>query len=1069
MRNINELIGIINGISDDGIIDEKETDLLRSWVAQNRNLVYASEQAALIARVEAALEDGIIDDDERTELLNQANAFVLIADTDLRCLYELLHFFDDILCNEWLDKRQHDRLAECVNDNRDILRSQKEGTKLVYLLDKVLENSIVSEEDFAEIRLLLSECIELGKFEAKLAQLARLVREKKNIGIELIEILDNTDAIAEINRRAEDWLKKGLQSYSGTVLHKDLVYVSLVLIAMLKYDGNYYNYVRETYTNLYNGYYSEQKIEGTIRSIIKGCIKPGDDISYGSRVINIALSDSIVPVHYLPAFFEFIYDIYKLNFDYDLPENLYDEFSFIYDGLKSLMTSDDDVVTISVTKKSYKLIRSTKRLITNDQLDSIIKLSIIVSKLIDKKVWDKENPIFNPYLKEGYLGWLKTLREDVRSGRKEHSIGELRSKWEPEFVLSDRSVYIVPPIHKVKALYNPYDIHAIVTCNGKVVAEERTPYVSEIIGGYKVKVNRIRLNAPLNRVRYQLMAGSECIYDSKDKLFRECIAFTPEGTEISNNTDYSGGVVLCHRQGALDCSAFFTSAEYCLSMHKVRVGNSILVGNTLLNFSAFTKPGVFGTTYQNAYIKKRDTDELIDLYKEIQCLYFESNSKTANFEISINEKPYRLTEFGFDRTETERGNKYVVNLNLMKSAVYSIRVWQLESGRKQQIFERTIAVDSSLTWDAVMMSDTVYLVSLESDLARGSVYEEMDITEFGEDFISFTIDDDVYYFILPFSFDVFRISNGKWMPYSNSIWIGDVNSESYIELIGTTITTTEIRGNNGACIDAEIPVKRLGNIERIPIGFLLTHKAEFDYVVLAFAQMDKPTKAIFCYNKCIFDESGTEISFSAQDGELTVTPKYFGKGNIYYTIQSQSGELVYKSGFVKFGESDSTYNIHSFEHYRIQFYEKEKGLSLKKENPLAVYDRVFYSIDEFVGRSFKIDEVYFDQSIQGELVRKSWRFNRVYLFFTRKVDEGLFEGELYTRTKQGSYMLNRINPVEIEICGDIIDEKLEISITKDGDGLLLDFEHSGIKNTLDDLKATDIFSYIIDANGVETA
>ena len=50
----------------------------------------------------------------------------------------------------------------------------------------------------------------------------------------------------------------------------------------------------------------------------------------------------------------------------------------------------------------------------------------------------------------------------------------------------------------------------------------------------------------------------------------------------------------------------------------------------------------------------------------------------------------------------------------------------------------------------------------------------------------------------------------------------------------------------------------------------------------------------------------------------------------------------------------------------------------------------------------------------------------------------------------------------------MVNDELELSITKDGDGLLLDFEHHGIMNTMVDNRAVDIFSYIIDANGEET-
>ena len=57
MRNINELIGIINGISYDGIINKLEVARLSSWVKKNRNLSYEHKQAHLISLVEQVLED----------------------------------------------------------------------------------------------------------------------------------------------------------------------------------------------------------------------------------------------------------------------------------------------------------------------------------------------------------------------------------------------------------------------------------------------------------------------------------------------------------------------------------------------------------------------------------------------------------------------------------------------------------------------------------------------------------------------------------------------------------------------------------------------------------------------------------------------------------------------------------------------------------------------------------------------------------------------------------------------------------------------------------------------------
>ena len=64
MRNINELIGIIKGISDDGVIDEREVTLLRTWVAQNRNLAFEPNQVKLLDLVDKVAADNKISSKE---------------------------------------------------------------------------------------------------------------------------------------------------------------------------------------------------------------------------------------------------------------------------------------------------------------------------------------------------------------------------------------------------------------------------------------------------------------------------------------------------------------------------------------------------------------------------------------------------------------------------------------------------------------------------------------------------------------------------------------------------------------------------------------------------------------------------------------------------------------------------------------------------------------------------------------------------------------------------------------------------------------------------------------------
>ena len=64
MHKINEVLGRIEGIDFDGVINDMEVARLRSLTEKNRNLIYDSRQAKIIALIDRILEDNIITDDE---------------------------------------------------------------------------------------------------------------------------------------------------------------------------------------------------------------------------------------------------------------------------------------------------------------------------------------------------------------------------------------------------------------------------------------------------------------------------------------------------------------------------------------------------------------------------------------------------------------------------------------------------------------------------------------------------------------------------------------------------------------------------------------------------------------------------------------------------------------------------------------------------------------------------------------------------------------------------------------------------------------------------------------------
>lgn len=67
-KQTHELIGLARGMLADGVINDGEIDFLHRWLVANDEVKANPMVAILLSRLEVALEDGVITEDERTEL-----------------------------------------------------------------------------------------------------------------------------------------------------------------------------------------------------------------------------------------------------------------------------------------------------------------------------------------------------------------------------------------------------------------------------------------------------------------------------------------------------------------------------------------------------------------------------------------------------------------------------------------------------------------------------------------------------------------------------------------------------------------------------------------------------------------------------------------------------------------------------------------------------------------------------------------------------------------------------------------------------------------------------------------
>lgn len=1060
MRNINELIGIIKGINFDGVINDKEVVRLQSWVDRNRNIAYEQKQVELIKIVDAVLEDNIIDENEKEQLIKSAESFLDDTDEYSGRIYELNGIIEGIICDGEVNEAEVHNLNSWMEEYGDLIHENKQAQELHLIIDDILEDGVVTEEEQVQLLELLNTWINSAQFESKLEYLCRLVKERKNIGVDLIDILNNESAMAEIHRRAERQLIISLNSTNGLCPNPEIIVVSLVLIAMLEYNGNYYSSVRLTYKTVYYRY-SEQKVEGLIRSIL-GRYKKQKDSGTRSRIINVALENAIVPKNFLAAFFEFMFDIYKLNFEYDLPEDPYDDFAFVYDGLRTSMLSEGDDISINVTQKTYKLIASTKKLIVKeDGLDAVIKLSILIAKLIEKRFWNKEIKIFNPYLKAGFEGWEKQLKDLAPNNHsKKKYPKEFRSRWEPKYLLRDNCIFIVPPTHRIKAQYDYRKVAIEVTNAGNTIYFSKDFDIREIIGGYQINPPQIELELPLGRVRYKLKCGDETIYDSKDKLWRDFIVFNHDGQEVKNNTDYEGTAFFCYKPGDAEFNSITEKENYCIGYKNVKLGEAYRIGDDVINFSSLVKPGVFGELHKNCFVII-DRERRLSVYKDASVVVFEANNKSSKFEMKINGKPYKLSEMNCKATERNNITKYVVELGLEKSGFYTVEINQILDGKKCKILKEEFILDKELSFGSEFLDENRVALKVRSGIISKNINTEITIFEVEIGMINFKLGIHQCEYILPFDLGLYSIDDNEWVVATSDIWIDDISLESRMIVYDSRCDGALLYSENGDLSEDSIAIKDYGAYKEIQIGFMKSYQARNRYVTLVLTANGKRKYAILCYNRSVIDVEGTEILFVDNPKRVMVTPVFHGKNKVFFEMMDQKGEKVYTSKALISGQTETINCINSFEEYIIRFYEKTKALILQKNTLLHAVKRTFYAREDLKGRTFKISTAYFDKYIGNQCIEKEYHFNKMYLKITETRDDNYLEGLIIVKTMRGTWVLNNISPVEVEICSKVVDDTIDVYMTNCGDGLLMDFEKHGIMNSLNHPTAPDIFLYTL--------
>jgi NAD-dependent DNA ligase len=159
-KSVNSLLGLVEGISIDGRINDVEASFLASWFAEHEELKGRHPYNELMPVVEAALADGVLTDDEREDILWLCNklcsqAFFDKTTADLQRLHAIL---GGIIADMEISEAELRGLSEWMEE-REHLKGCWPFDEIGSLITSVLKDKTIDEQERKLLQAYFSEFV----------------------------------------------------------------------------------------------------------------------------------------------------------------------------------------------------------------------------------------------------------------------------------------------------------------------------------------------------------------------------------------------------------------------------------------------------------------------------------------------------------------------------------------------------------------------------------------------------------------------------------------------------------------------------------------------------------------------------------------------------------------------------------------------------------------------------------------------------------------------------------------------------------------------------------------------
>lgn len=895
----------------------------------------------------------------------------------------------------------------------------------------------------------------------------REISKDRNIGLLAIEEYDNDALTYEVHEVAQSELEKTFNSYMGyKAARSNVVFLSLTLIALHSYDSNFYDYVRQEYRKLY-AKHNSQKIESTIREIIRKYKR--SDVDDSKRLITSVLMNAIVPKYFLPDFFDFAFDIYKLNLSFST-NNIDKELHFVFDGLYKILraTEDTDELKLNVRDTSYHLIQSTKKFIISEKKNNfenaISFTKNIISIIHNNYLSNSDSEFDNSYYEYGYNKWVAKHTKSAESlSDKKRKLSPFISRSEP-FVYYDRNnkkFMFCPPEHKFRDEVDQTQLYVRIYNGTKEVYRNNLPEILPIFGGYKIVSHPIEIEDPIGELRYVLNEGKKTIYDTKDRFKKPVFVFdVNNGTNIKNYTDFSGDVLLCYKQTKENFHILEKKKYYTLGYKTVEAGDVYYFDNKEpFVFSKMIKPGITADRIEGLYIES--DGKRLDVYKNFTYLIFESSLDAESIGVCINGKKFRLTNYNYRFNKKELWTQYIVPLQIDSTGVYRIYAFDIKTGARIKNTDFEFGVDKNYHSELQRISSENYKVQVTSGFLDSCQNVDLNINDVVGFEIPFIYESLIYLYKIPLNLELYKIDNGQWKTFDSSIWVDDFNINSTLSIWGKTESIMLLGFDDATPKPLETVTCTIkDNVSIASIGCLKSY-GSYSKVLLMWCDSEGKEKGIWQDNTCEINKRKTILDFDPVNNVLNFSLNYYGKGPLDFEIMDVNENQIFKKEGMNNGDKLQIKGLKTLRDYKFRVKWKIKNGFFKKENVLFDVQKKFYSFDDLVNSTFTITNITYKRTLNGNSFKEETYEGKVGgIGIIGRESDRIFIANVYDEYGNIRILKDSISPVKVEIISDIHEGEMEALLTGKGDkNLRFNLYSKKITNNMFESSGDEILSY----------